>query len=83
MTGAKRSPAAPDIPTMAESGLAGFEVSRKDAEDMIMAARIAAGWITEDDLARMKAEAEAKAAAAAAAAEQAAAAGAAAAPARV
>jgi tripartite-type tricarboxylate transporter receptor subunit TctC len=27
MTGAKRSPAAPDIPTMAESGLPGFEVS--------------------------------------------------------
>jgi N utilization substance protein A len=52
--------------------LSGFEVSRKDAEDMIMAARIAAGWITEEDLARMKAEAEEKAAAAAAAAEAAA-----------
>ena len=26
--------------------LEGFEISRKDAEDMIMAARIAAGWVT-------------------------------------
>ena len=30
--------------------LAGFEVSRKDAEDMIMSARVLAGWISVDDL---------------------------------
>jgi N utilization substance protein A len=54
--------------------LDGFEVDRKGAEDMIMAARIAAGWVTKEDLEKMKAE---QAAAAAAAAEAAAAAGAA------
>ena len=32
--------------------LEGFELSRKDVEDMIMAARIAAGWVTQEDLAR-------------------------------
>ncbi len=31
--------------------LDGFEISRKDAEDMIMSARVLAGWISEDDLA--------------------------------
>ena len=31
--------------------LDGFEVSRKDAEDMIMAARVLAGWIKPEDLA--------------------------------
>jgi N utilization substance protein A len=51
--------------------LDGFEVDRKGAEDMIMAARIAAGWVTKEDLEKMKAE---QAAAAAAAAEAAAAA---------
>jgi N utilization substance protein A len=61
-------------PVRHKGHLAGFEVNRKEAEDMIMAARIAAGWITEEDLARMRAETEAKAAAAAAAAEAAAAA---------
>ncbi len=30
--------------------LAGFDVSRKDAEDMIMSARVLAGWISADDL---------------------------------
>ena len=30
--------------------LDGFEVSRKDAEDMIMAARVLAGWIKPEDL---------------------------------
>ena len=30
--------------------LDGFEVSRKDAEDMIMAARVLAGWIKAEDL---------------------------------
>jgi N utilization substance protein A len=48
--------------------LEGFEVSRKDVEDMIMAARIAAGWVTQEDLDKMKAEQEAAAAAALAAA---------------
>jgi transcription termination/antitermination protein NusA len=31
--------------------LAGFEVSRKEAEDMIMSARVLAGWISAEDLA--------------------------------
>ncbi len=31
--------------------LDGFEVGRKEAEDMILSARILAGWITEEDLA--------------------------------
>jgi N utilization substance protein A len=48
--------------------LEGFELSRKDIEDMIMAARIAAGWVTQEDLDRLKAEQEAAAAAAQAAA---------------
>ena len=30
--------------------LAGFDVSRKEAEDMIMSARVLAGWISADDL---------------------------------
>ena len=47
-------------------------MGKKDAEDMIMKARIQAGWITEADLEEMKAKAEAAAAAAAAAAEAAA-----------
>jgi N utilization substance protein A len=53
--------------------LDGLEVGRKEAEEMIMAARIAAGWVTEEDLERMRKEQEAAAAAAAAAAEAAAA----------
>lgn len=53
--------------------LEGFEVDRKGAEDMIMAARVLAGWITEEDLAAMRAV-EAEAAAAAAEADSAAAA---------
>lgn len=31
--------------------LDGFDISRKDAEDMILSARVIAGWITEEDLA--------------------------------
>src|SRR5438477_201374 len=54
--------------------LEGFEVSRKDVEDMIMAARIAAGWVTQEALDKMRADQAAAAAAAEAAkAEQAAA----------
>ncbi len=34
----------------------GFEITRKDAENMIMSARVIAGWITEEDLAAMRAE---------------------------
>ncbi|WP_051241800.1 transcription termination factor NusA [Stappia stellulata] len=33
-----------------DGALSGFEVSRAEAEEMVMAARLAAGWITEDDL---------------------------------
>ena len=47
--------------------LDGFEISRKDVEDMIMAARIAAGWVTQEDLDKMRAEQAAAAAAAEAA----------------
>ena len=36
--------------------LAGFEVSRKDAEDMIMSARVLAGWISADDLPQAEGE---------------------------
>jgi N utilization substance protein A len=54
--------------------LEGFELSRKDVEDMIMAARIAAGWVTQEALDKMRADQAAAAAAAEAAraAEQAA-----------
>lgn len=31
--------------------LTGFEISRQEAEDIVMAARLKAGWITEEDLA--------------------------------
>jgi N utilization substance protein A len=48
--------------------LDGLEIGRKEAEEMIMAARIAAGWVTEEDLERMR-DAEAAAAAAAEAAK--------------
>jgi N utilization substance protein A len=61
--------------------LDGFEVGRKEAEEMIMAARILAGWVTEEEL--EKARAEQAAAAAAAEAAKAAAAEAAAAVAKV
>src|SRR5258706_8178957 len=47
--------------------LEGFEVSRKDIEDMIMAARIAAGWVTQEALDKMRADQAAAAAAAEAA----------------
>ena len=48
--------------------LDGFEIDRKGAEEMIMAARIEAGWITKADLEQMKLAQEAAAAAAAEAA---------------
>ena len=35
-----------------------LDVSRAEAEDMVVAARLAAGWITEEDLAAMHAEEE-------------------------
>ncbi|HWC30590.1 MAG TPA: helix-hairpin-helix domain-containing protein, partial [Dehalococcoidia bacterium] len=60
-----------------KGALDGFEVGRKQAEDMIMAARIVAGWVTEEELERARAE---QAAAEAAKAAEAAAAAAATAP---
>ena len=36
--------------------LAGFDVSRKDAEDMIMSARVLAGWISASDLPQAEVE---------------------------
>jgi len=42
--------------------LDGFELTREDAEAMIMAARIKAGWVTEEELAAAAAAAEAEAA---------------------
>jgi N utilization substance protein A len=47
--------------------LEGMEIGRKEAEDIIMAARIAAGWVTAEDLEKLRAEQEAAAAAAQAA----------------
>jgi transcription termination/antitermination protein NusA len=47
--------------------LDGFEVGRKEAEEMIMAARIAAGWVTEEELEKARDEQAAAAAAAEAA----------------
>jgi transcription termination/antitermination protein NusA len=38
--------------------LDGFELNRKDAENLIMQARVAAGWITAEDLAKANAPAE-------------------------
>ena len=38
--------------------LDGFELSRKDAEDMIMSARVHAGWIKAEDLVQPEEEAE-------------------------
>ena len=43
-------------PVRHKGALEGFEVGRKEAEDMIMAARIAAGWVTEEDLQKMRTE---------------------------
>ncbi len=47
--------------------LDGFEIGRKEAEDMIMAARIVAGWVTEEELEKARDEQAAAAAAAEAA----------------
>ena len=47
--------------------LEGFDIGRKEAEEMIMSARVAAGWIKAEDLDKMRAEQEAAAAAAEAA----------------
>jgi transcription termination/antitermination protein NusA len=41
--------------------LEGFELTREDAEGLIMQARLAAGWVTEADLAKPEAPAEAEA----------------------
>ncbi len=52
--------------TRTPGALDGFDLSRAEAEAMIMQARIKAGWITQEDLDRAAAEAEAAAAAEAA-----------------
>jgi transcription termination/antitermination protein NusA len=49
-------------PTKHKGFLDGIDISREDAEAMIMQARVQAGWITEADLAKQDAEAEAEAA---------------------
>jgi transcription termination/antitermination protein NusA len=49
-----------------EGYLDAFELSREEAEAMVMAARLQAGWVTEADLAAMREEAAAAEAAAAA-----------------
>ncbi len=41
--------------------LSAFELSRAEAEAIVMSARVAAGWITEEELAQMGAEPEAAA----------------------
>jgi transcription termination/antitermination protein NusA len=55
-------------PIRHKGALDGFEIGRQEAEDMIMAARIAAKWVTQEDLEKMRAE-QAEAAAAAEAAK--------------
>jgi transcription termination/antitermination protein NusA len=47
--------------------LDGFDAGRKEAEEMIMAARIAAGWVSQEDLEKMRDEQAAAVAAAEAA----------------
>ena len=51
--------------------LEGFEVGRKEAEDMIMSARVIAGWIKAEDLVPAEVELEAAAPEAAVAAAKA------------
>jgi N utilization substance protein A len=46
-------------PTKHKGFLDGIELSREDAEAMIMQARVKAGWITEADLAKQAPEPEA------------------------
>ena len=46
-------------PTKHPGALDGIDISRDDAEAMIMQARVKAGWITEADLAKPAEEAEA------------------------
>jgi N utilization substance protein A len=52
--------------------LEAFKISAEDAESLIMRARIAAGWVTEEDIAKAKAETQAREAALAAEAQAAA-----------
>ncbi|HET7717905.1 MAG TPA: transcription termination factor NusA [Bauldia sp.] len=58
--------------TRTPGALDGFDLSRADAEAMIMQARIKAGWITQEDLDRAAAEAAAEAEAEASSAAEAA-----------
>jgi len=41
-----------------EAILRGFDLSEDEANEMIMAARVAAGWFTQEELAAMTAEPE-------------------------
>ncbi|NVK35960.1 MAG: transcription termination/antitermination protein NusA [Rhodobacteraceae bacterium] len=41
-----------------EGALSSFDLSRQDAEAIVMAARLAAGWVTEEELAAMNADEE-------------------------
>lgn len=51
-----------DTPAVRHKGfLAGFEISRQEAEEMILQARVLAGWISVEDLEKMKADAAAAA----------------------
>jgi N utilization substance protein A len=43
-----------------DGALSAYDVSRADAENMVMAARLAAGWITEEELAAQMADEEAE-----------------------
>jgi N utilization substance protein A len=54
-----------------EGILDGFDINAEEAENMIMAARVEAGWITQEELDQQRAEEAARAAEEAAAAEEA------------
>ena len=54
-------------PIRHKGALEGFDTGRKEAEEMIMAARIAAGWVSKEDLEKMREEQAAAVAAAEAA----------------
>jgi N utilization substance protein A len=44
--------------TRFDGALSGFDMSRAEAENIVMSARLAAGWVTEEELAAQVAEAE-------------------------
>jgi N utilization substance protein A len=61
--------AADEVADPAEGLLREYALGAEDASDIIMRARVAAGWFTEEELAAARAEEAARRAAAAAAAE--------------